>query len=159
MRIDSDNLKRRLFWIIYHVCFRLYRWFPVFGSLRASLGIIQHEDRLRFLVIQRNDGRGVCLPGGISSRGEAEESAVCREVHEETGLEVSSISLAMKYHSSADVPCNICVFLVKASGELRHSWEGQPQWMTVEELEPHLLESQRPTLELMKKLAAGLPLE
>jgi ADP-ribose pyrophosphatase YjhB (NUDIX family) len=99
------------------------------------------------------------LPGGISSRGEAEESAVCREVHEETGLEVSSINLAMRYHSSADVPCNISVFLVKASGELRHSWEGQPQWMTVEELEPHLLESQRPTLELMKKLAAGLPLE
>ncbi len=146
------NVKRRAFWVFARTCFALYRWFPVFGSLRASIGIIHRGEKI--LVILRNDGRGLSLPGGLSARNEAEEKTLRREVLEETGLSVGGLELRMRYHSTADVPCNISVFEVEASGELTDSWEGSPRWMTPAELESQLLESQRPAIELLRKISA-----
>jgi len=147
-----QSLKRGLFWIVARSCFALYRLFPLFGSLRASVGIIRRGQT--FLVIQRNDGRGFSLPGGISGRNEAETQTLRREVLEETGLTVTGEELKMRYHSTADVPCDISVFEAEASGELKGSWEGSPLWMTLPELEPRLLESQRPVLDLLRKISA-----
>jgi len=145
-----ESLKRRLFWIVARTCIACYRWLPLFGSLRASLAIIQRDQQ--FLVIQRNDGRGFSLPGGIARWKEAEEDTLRREVLEETGLRVTGQELRMRYHSTADAPCETCVFQVRATGELKNSWEGSPRWMTVAELEPRILKSQRPVLELLRKL-------
>jgi 8-oxo-dGTP pyrophosphatase MutT (NUDIX family) len=122
------NAKRRLFWIVARTCFTLYRWFPVFGALHASIGIIHRGQRI--LVIQRNDGRGLSLPGGLSGWKEMEETTLRREVLEETGLSVTGLELRMRYASTADVPCTISVFEFEASGELKDSWEGSPRWMT-----------------------------
>jgi 8-oxo-dGTP pyrophosphatase MutT (NUDIX family) len=146
----TAKLKRRLFWIVARTSFTLYRWFPLFGTLRASIGIIRHGATI--LVIERNDGRGLSLPGGIANRRETEEETLRREVLEETGLTVSGEELKMHYLSTVDIRCSISVFEVEASGELKNSWEGSPRWMTVAELAPRLLESQRPTLELLTAL-------
>ncbi len=135
------------------MCFALYRWFPLFGSLRASIAIIYREGK--FLVIQRNDGRGVSLPGGIASRGEGEEVTVRREVLEETGMRVTCAGERMRYNSTADVPCDITVFRAEAEGELKESWEGSPCWLSFEEIETRMLESQRPVLKLMREIARG----
>jgi ADP-ribose pyrophosphatase YjhB (NUDIX family) len=143
-----DDLKRRVFWMVSRTCFTLYHWLPLFGTLRAAIGIIQRDDK--FLVIHRNDGRGLSLPGGISKWREAAEDTLDREILEETGLIVTGKELMLKYFSDADVPCNISVFAVEASGELKNSWEGSPQWMTAAELEPRFVESQRPVLVLLK---------
>lgn len=153
MSTFAENLKRRLFWLIARTCFALYRTFPIFGSLRASIGIIRKGANL--LVIRRNDGRGLSLPGGIAGWRESEESTLRREVQEETGLHVTSLELKTRYHSRSDVPCFISVFEVNASGELQDSWEGSACWMTIEELEPQLLVSQRPALEYMKNIRGG----
>lgn len=139
--------------MVARTCLTLYRWFPLFGKLRASIAIIQREGK--FLAIQRNDGRGICLPGGISGRKETAEASLDREVREETGLRVRGKELVMEYFSDADVPCDLSVFQVQASGDLKNSWEGSPQWMTLDELEPRLLESQRPVLGLLGKFAAN----
>ena len=145
-----EKLKRSVFWVVARTCFALYRRFPVFGSLRASNAIIRRQHT--FLVIQRNDGRGVSLPGGIAHRGETEEDTLRREVREETGLTVTRAEFQMKYHSSAEAPADISVFRAEATGELKGSWEGSPQWMTVEEIGMQMIESQRPLLELMRKI-------
>jgi 8-oxo-dGTP pyrophosphatase MutT (NUDIX family) len=145
-----EKLHRRLFWIVARSCFTLYRWFPLFGTLRASIAIIQRDQQ--FLVIQRNDGRGLSLPGGLASWKETEEETLRREVQEETGLRVTGQELRMHYHSTADVPCDISVFEVQAGGELKDSWEGSPCWMTMAEIEPRMLTSQRPVLELLRKM-------
>jgi len=150
-----DNVKRQLFWIVARTCFTVYRWLPVFGTLRASVGIIRRSQT--FLVIERNDGRGLSLPGGIAGWKEAEEETLRREVLEETGLSVSGEELRLRYRSTADVPCTISVFEAEASGELKNSWEGSPHWMTLAELAPRLLESQRPLLELLKTTSAERP--
>jgi 8-oxo-dGTP pyrophosphatase MutT (NUDIX family) len=148
-----EILKRRVFWVVARTCLALYSRFPVFGSLRASIAIIHREGR--FLVIQRNDGRGVSLPGGIARRKEAEEETLRREVLEETGLRIIGQELRLRFHSTADVPCDVCVYEARVTGELKSSWEGSPQWMTVAEIEPRILESQRPVLELMKKMVGA----
>ena len=148
-----QTLKRRLFWIVSRTCFTLYRLFPVFGALRASIGIIQRNGK--FLIIQRNDGRGLCLPGGMSAWKEKEEETLHREIREETGLTVTGQEFKLKYYSDADVPCTISVYQVQAGGELKKSWEGSPQWASVAELEPRLLPSQRPVLDLLKRLEAN----
>jgi 8-oxo-dGTP pyrophosphatase MutT (NUDIX family) len=147
-----DNIKRRLFWIVARTCFVLYRWFPLFGRLRAALGIVQRDGQ--FLIIHRNDGRGFCLPGGICGWRENEEDTLRREIREETGLTVTEGQLKFSYVSDADVPCNISVFAVQATGELKNSWEGSPHWMTLAEFDPRLLLSQRPVLEILRKMSA-----
>ena len=78
-----------------------------------------------------------------------------REVREETGLSVTRVEFQMKYHSSAEIPVDISVFRTEATGELKGSWEGSPRWMTVEEIEAQLIKSQRPLLELMRKIVDG----
>jgi 8-oxo-dGTP pyrophosphatase MutT (NUDIX family) len=148
-----ENLRRRLFWIVARTCLTLYRWFPLFGTLRASIAIIQRNQQ--FLVIQRNDGRGLSLLGGIANWKEAEEETLRREVLEETGLRVTGQELRMRYRSTADVPCDISVFEVQATGDLKNSWEGSPRWMTMAELEPRMLQGQRPVLELLRKMCAA----
>ena len=145
-----QDLKRRTFWVVARTCFTLYRLFPLFGTLRASTGIVQRQGK--FLVIHRNDGRGFSLPGGISSWREAEEETLVREVKEETGLNVRGKELKLKYYSNADVPCTISVFEVQADGELKNSWEGSAQWATLSELKAHLLPSQHPVLPLLETM-------
>jgi 8-oxo-dGTP pyrophosphatase MutT (NUDIX family) len=148
-----DDFKRRMFWIVARTCFTLYGWFPLFGTLRASLGIIHRDGK--FLVIHRNDGRGLCLPGGISGWREAEEETLQREIVEETGLTVCGKELVLRFYSEVDIPCTVSLFKVQATGEVKDSWEGSPQWMTVEELEPTFVESQRAALEVLRKMSAA----
>jgi 8-oxo-dGTP pyrophosphatase MutT (NUDIX family) len=150
-----ENLKRSLFWIVARTCFTLYRWFPLFGLLRASIGIIHRNGE--FLVIERNDGRGFSLPGGISGWKEAEEETLRREVTEETGMTVTSFEFRMRYRSTTDVPCIISVFEVQATGEPRNSWEGSPRWMALTEIQPRLVKSQRPVLELFTRMSSAVP--
>jgi 8-oxo-dGTP pyrophosphatase MutT (NUDIX family) len=146
-----DDVKRSMFWMVARTCFTLYRCFPLFGTLRASIGIIQREGKI--LIIHRNDGRGLSLPGGISKWRETEEETLAREILEETGLSVTGKELKLHYFSDADVPCNIAVFEVEASGELKNSWEGSPQWKTVAEIEPRLLPSQHAVLDLLQTIS------
>jgi 8-oxo-dGTP pyrophosphatase MutT (NUDIX family) len=148
-----ENLRRRLFWIVARTCLALYRRFPLFGTLRASIAIIQRNQQ--FLVILRNDGRGLSLPGGIANWKEAEEETLRREVLEETGLRVTGRELRLRYHSTADVPCDISVFEVQVTGELKNSWEGSPRWMTMSELEPRMLKSQVAVLKLLRKMCTA----
>jgi 8-oxo-dGTP pyrophosphatase MutT (NUDIX family) len=148
-----DSLKRRLFWIVARTCFTLYGWFPLFGTLRASLGVIHRDGK--FLVIHRNDGRGVSLPGGLSGWKEAEEETLLREIREETGLSVTGKELLVRFYSEVNFPCNVSLFEVQASGEAKDSWEGSPQWMTVDEMEPGFVESQRPALEVLRKVSVN----
>jgi 8-oxo-dGTP pyrophosphatase MutT (NUDIX family) len=144
-----------VFWVFARTCFALYRRFPLFGTLRASIGIIQKGDK--FLMIHRNDGRGLSLPGGISKWRESEEETLRREILEETGLSVRGKELKRKYYSDADVPCTISVYETQAEGELKNSWEGSAKWTTLAELEPLLMRSQRPVLELLRKTTTNAP--
>ncbi|MGA8492257.1 MAG: NUDIX domain-containing protein [Terriglobales bacterium] len=129
----------------------VYRRFPFFGTLRASVAVIPQGQH--YLAIRRNDGRGFSFPGGLAMPWESDEQALQREVAEETGLQLTAIELALRYYSAADVPCNISVFRAQAIGQLRGSWEGDPEWVAISDLRFDILRSQFPIVE--KVLSVG----
>ena len=142
------TVSAKLFWVLSRSGLAIYSRFPLFGPLKAALGVMRRDDA--FLVIDRNDGRGVSFPGGLQYPWETPEHACRREVREETGLKVTKSVLKLRYYSTVDVPVNFTVFEIEAQGQLRGSWEGTPCWLPIAELRKRLLASQHPFLELLE---------
>jgi mutator protein MutT len=141
----AERVKRNLFWLTSRVAMGCYRRVPVFGRLRASIGIIRDGNRV--LVIRRNDGRGLCFPGGLAHPWETDEQALVREIGEETGLSAQSFEFAFRYDCAGEIPVRIAVFHVKAGGEPRGSWEGPPDWVELADLQATILRSQKYVVE------------
>src|SRR5689334_20916305 len=106
------KVKKYMFWIVARTALFLYSHLPIFGRLRAALGIVE-KDGL-FLIIERNDGRGVSFPGGLCNPWEQEKQALTREIFEETGLRVTASELRFRYSSDADVKVEVGVWGVTA---------------------------------------------
>ena len=64
---------------------------------QSVVGVLFSEDRSRVLLIQRRDVPVWVLPGGGIEPGEPSESAIIREMLEETGFEVKVVRLVGKY--------------------------------------------------------------
>jgi 8-oxo-dGTP pyrophosphatase MutT (NUDIX family) len=141
----AERIKKDMFWLVSRGAMGCYRRLPVFGRLRASLGIIRDGERV--LVIRRNDGRGLCFPGGLAYAWETDEQALVREIREETGLRVNGFEFAFRYDSSKEIPVRIAVFETRADGGLRGSWEGTPQWVGLAEAKAGILRSQEYVVE------------
>ena len=142
--MNSTVLSTKLFWLISRTALGVYSAVPIFGALKASLGVMRDENT--FLVIHRSDGRGHSFPGGIQLPWESAQQALVREVREETGLNVTRSAVKLQYYSDVDVPVNITVFEMEARGEMRDSWEGTPCWLHATDLHRSLIASQRPIL-------------
>jgi 8-oxo-dGTP pyrophosphatase MutT (NUDIX family) len=138
---SAGLLKKNLFWIVSRVAFWAYGHAPVFGPLRATVGVIRNASRA--LVIRRNDGRGLSFPGGLALPWETDEKTLIREIKEETGLLCERFEFAFRYESCADIPARIAVFHVQAAGEIRGSWEGTPEWIEIAELQREVVPSQQ----------------
>jgi len=141
-----SNVQRRAFFVASRLGTWLYRRFPLFGRLRGSIAIISRSGQ--YLVIERNDGRGWCFPGGLSRPGEAPEATMRREVLEETGLVVTSCRLLVGFDEAIT---HTQVFVVEAKGEVKGSWEGEPRWVSLSELSSNLYLAHRPVLTLLRK--------
>jgi 8-oxo-dGTP pyrophosphatase MutT (NUDIX family) len=150
---SAGLLKKNLFWIVSRVALWGYGHAPVFGPLRASIGVIRNGRRV--LVIRRNDGRGFSFPGGLALPWETDEKAVTREIKEETGLLCERLEFAFRYENCFEVPVRIAVFHVKASGEIRGSWEGTPEWIETADLQGKVLRSQQYIVEQLLAETAG----
>ena len=136
-----------MFWILSRTALAVYSRLPIFGPLSAAVGVIRNGDD--FLLIERNDGRGVSFPGGLVHPWESAETAVSREILEETGLRVTKSLLKLRYYSCEEIPVNLIVFEVKADGQLRGSWEGTPRWLCLTEFSQRVVPSQKRIVETL----------
>lgn len=96
--------------------------------MRSSAVLIVRDDRL--LVIERGDGLGLSLPGGVQRPWETTERCAGREMSEETGLQATELQAAFRWRRRS-------VFVARASGTLRESAEGKPYWVRCDELDAH----------------------
>ncbi len=142
-------MRARLFWLISRTAIFLYRHFPLFGPIPGSVAIICTNGG--YLVIERSDGYGLSLPGGIARSFESPETALRREVREETGLRVVSAELKFVFDSSVLYPARTSVFEAVVEGEPHDSWEGKVMVVSLEELERNIMKSQVPVVEYLKR--------
>jgi 8-oxo-dGTP diphosphatase len=82
--------------------------------LVVAQAVIRSEEGL--LLAVRGDLRGWELPGGTVEPGESSEQAVCREVREETGLEIVVDSFVGEYVRSGFRPHTANVYLCRPVG-------------------------------------------
>lgn len=142
------TVRAKVFWMVSRFSVTAYGQFPIFGAIRGTAAVIKRGDR--YVVIERNDGYGMCFPGGIAKPWETEEQAVRREVCEETGLELGVVEFKFRFRSNLLYPTVTNVFVAEATGTIKSSWEGTAQLATLEELERKIMETQRPVVEYLK---------
>jgi 8-oxo-dGTP diphosphatase len=96
----------------------------------------------KFLLIDRTDGLGYTIPGGIVRYRETVEQCVLREAREETGYSVTIDGIVGVYSALKRDPRLRAVSIAyKGSivgGEMHASSEGEPGWYAPEEVFGHM---------------------
>lgn len=109
---------------------------PILGT-----GVIVEQDG-KILCIERSDGRGYGLPGGIVRSKETVEQCILREAYEETGYRVQITGLVGIYSSHGRDPrfrsVSITYKGTVLSGSLHSSGEGRPCWRTPADIFGHM---------------------
>jgi 8-oxo-dGTP diphosphatase len=134
----KEKIKGLLAGLIYQVIVLL-----TLGQISPLLGagaIIEQDGKI--LLIDRSDGLGYTIPGGIVRHKETLEQCVLREVREETGYEINLIGLVGVYSSLKRDPRFRAIAIAYKgsilSGTPHGSGEGDPCWRTPEEVFGHM---------------------
>lgn len=113
--------------------FGLVLWIPV--PPKVSVGCFIEKDG-KLLVLDLSYRSGYAFPGGLIEPGEDVETALRREVHEETGLAITSLTYLASAH---DIQYGLSVlaiaFTAEVSGVEVASTEGALLWVSPEEIQ------------------------
>lgn len=126
-------------------------WGLIMPRVRKGLVVAQaivHGDEGILLAV-RSDLRGWELSGGTVEDGESPEAAVCREVWEETGLEVVVERYVGDYRRTGFRPHTAKIFVCRPTGgRLATNWETLDlRWFPPDALPPTLFPWFREPLE------------
>jgi 8-oxo-dGTP diphosphatase len=106
------------------------------SPILSACVIIEHEGK--FLLIDRSDGLGYTIPGGIVRYRETIEQCVVREAREETGYNIKLTGFVGIYSSLDRDPrfraVSIAYTGVIIDGIEQASGEGKPCWKNPEEV-------------------------
>lgn len=108
---------------------------PVANSIVVAVAAVIRNSRGEILLIERTDNGLCALPGGAQDIGESVVDAVCREVKEETGIDVEVTGLSGIYSDPKHVIAyddgevrqefSLCFYARPVGGELRGSAESR----------------------------------
>ena len=134
----KEKIKGILAGLIYRiiVLLTLGQISPLLGA-----GIIIEQDG-KILLIDRSDGLGYTIPGGIVRHRETVEECVLRESREETGYTVKITGFVGVYSAPRRDPRFRAIALTYkgciVEGTPRGSGEGEPCWRTPDEAWGHM---------------------
>ncbi len=114
----------------------------IHGPLTVHQGVILSDDEpQQVLLTVRHDLRGWELPGGHASGDESGEVAVCREIREETGLDVRVERVVGEYTRTGFRPHTARIYRCRPTGgEERPSFETPVvRWFPVDAVPETLL--------------------
>jgi NADH pyrophosphatase NudC (nudix superfamily) len=93
------------------------------------------RNKNKFLALKLTYFDGYALPGGHVQKGESLENALKREVREETGLKVKSLTYFNSYPTMFYKYPSLCAsYIAETSGIIRPSSEGALHWLSGEQL-------------------------
>lgn len=135
-------MKEKIKGILAGLAFRIIALLTL-GQISPLLGagiIIEQDGKI--LLIDRSDGLGYTIPGGIVRHKETVEECVLRETREETGFSVKITGFVGVYSAPDRDPRFRAIALAyKGSiveGALRGSGEGAPCWRAPDEVFGHM---------------------
>jgi 8-oxo-dGTP diphosphatase len=106
------------------------------SPILSACVIVEQDGKI--LLIDRSDGLGYTLPGGIVRYKETVEQCVLREAEEETGYGVAIASIVGVYSSLKRDPrfrsASIAYKGSIVNGSIRASGEGKPCWCDPQEV-------------------------
>ena len=115
----------------------------------------------RILIAERPQGKHMAghweFPGGKVGAGEAEASALERELREELGIRIQAAHALMRVrHDYPDVSVELSLWVIERYAGTPQGLEGQRlRWVTPGELrQAGILEADRPFIEALERLAA-----
>jgi len=101
----------------------------IWGSFCAGRVLIVDEDE----IVAINQGDYYELPGGAVNHGETFHEAALREVREESGIDVGIKDCIDETSKGSFLER---IFLAETSEEkLEGSWEGDPEWIKLDDIE------------------------
>lgn len=135
-------MKEKIKGLLAGVIFRIIA-FLTLGQISPLLGtgiVIEQDGKI--LLIERSDGLGYAIPGGIVRYRETVEQCALREVREETGYTVAITGLMGIYAAPGRDPrFRAIAILYKGSivsGSARGSREGEVCWREPDEVFGHM---------------------
>jgi 8-oxo-dGTP diphosphatase len=135
-------MKEKIKGILAGIIFRMIALLT-FGQISPILSacVIVEQDG-KFLLIDRSDGLGYTIPGGIVRYRETVEHCVLREAREETGYTVAISELVGVYSSLKRDPrfrsVSVAYKGMITGGAVQRSGEGQPCWREPGEVFGHM---------------------
>ena len=111
-------------------------------------------DQDGFVALDRSDGLGLSLPGGLCWPWEALSATVEREVREETGLQVRNLRYLFSYDDDTFGPMRVAVFRAEFSGTIRNSWEGRVVRVGIEDLRLRIMSGSQHLIQYLESETA-----
>ncbi len=131
-------MKEKIKGLLAGIIFRLIALLTLgqISPILSACVIIEQDGKI--LLIDRSDGLGYTIPGGIVRYKETVEQCVLREAAEETGYSVAISSIVGVYSSLKRDPrfraASIAYKGSIVSGSVRASGEGKPCWREPQEV-------------------------
>ena len=131
-------MKEKIKGILAGIIFRLIALLTLgqISPILSACVIIEQDGKI--LLIDRSDGLGYTIPGGIVRYKETVEQCVLREVQEETGYSVTIQGIVGVYSDPQRDPrfraASIAYKGSIVSGSVRASGEGKPCWYEPQEV-------------------------
>lgn len=102
------------------------------GTRQAACCLVLADDGTVLAVSRKDDPMAFGLPGGKVDPGETPEQAAARELHEETGLQATS--LRQVFVRKEDDGFTTTTFVCKVSGQIDTPESGVVRWVTPQTL-------------------------